>query len=149
MRLQLNIRQICWRVWVRIIRLACKLKYIYIAIAFVISNLIVFFIASHFVTKENHKSFNKIMELTQAEVALMHYQNYKDIAIKLNSGESDMGACLAGASATNTFNSLKSCIKSSYCRDYLSSKENGIPSELTDDSNLPFQLTEHCLKTAN
>jgi hypothetical protein len=129
--------------------LASKLKYIYVAMALVISNLIVFFIASHYVTKANHKSFNKVLKLTQAEVALMHYQNYKDIAAKLNSGQSDRGACLAGAFATTTFNSLKSCIKISYCHDYLSSKENGIPSELTSASNLPFQLAERCLKKAN
>lgn len=89
-------------------------------------------------------SFTKGFENANSQVILGHYATYRDIALKIKTGQYKDAQCHAELSATAMFDGLRGCLASKGCKISIEKKAREFAPEVLGEAMIPIEQRTQC-----
>lgn len=124
-------------------------KVVLVLLCLLFTHAIVYFLSSKIEHNKHVKVFNEEMEKYEIDMALMHYEKYREIFSDIHGEKVDLAKCNAELAASSLIESMDYCKNSSFCTRYIESRylgtrEKTIVSELTRSIPSIFKSRTSC-----
>lgn len=118
-----------------------------IALAFVISNVIAFAIGSIRGSDIRQKQAEQVIEEANIQTELVHYSNYRDIALDIKAGSYVDAQCLAEMAATSMLIPIEKCTENEQCRNSLDKNARQLAPEILGSATVLIEKRNKCSRT--
>lgn len=124
-------------------------KMFLIMVVLIFTHLAVYFLTLKVEHNKHVKVFNEEMEKYEIDMALMHYEKYREIFSDIQGEKVDLAKCNAELAASSLMESMDYCKDNSFCTNYietryLDTRVKIIASELTGIIPSIFKRRKSC-----